>query len=62
MKTELSEIKGIGQSTADELLRTFKSVKRIKEASLEELKAAVGLSRATKVFEHFNAKIENRES
>ena len=61
MKTELSEIKGIGQSTADELLRTFKSVKRIKEASLEELKAAVGLSRATKVFEHFNAKIENRE-
>ncbi len=62
MKTELSEIKGIGQSTADELLRTFKSVKRIKEASLEELKAAVGLSRATKVFEHFNSKIENRDS
>lgn len=54
MKTELSDIKGIGQSTADELLREFKSVKRIKEASLEELKAVIGNSRADKVFLHFH--------
>ena len=56
MKTELSDIKGIGQSTADELLREFKSVKRIKEASLEELKAIIGNSRADKVFLHFHDK------
>jgi excinuclease ABC subunit C len=54
IKTELSDIKGIGESTADELLRTFKSVKRIKEATLEELKEIVGLSRATKVYGHFH--------
>ena len=53
MKTELSDIKGIGQTTADELLRSFKSVKRIKEATLDELKEVVGLARATKIFEHF---------
>jgi excinuclease ABC subunit C len=54
MKTELSDIKGVGQSTADELLREFKSVKRIKEASLDELKAIIGNSRADKVFKHFH--------
>ena len=53
MKTELSDIKGIGQTTADELLRSFKSVKRIKEATLDELKEVVGLARASKIFEHF---------
>jgi len=56
MKTELSDIKGIGQSTADELLREFKSVKRIKEASHDELKAVIGNSRADKVFSHFHDK------
>ena len=56
MKTELSDIKGIGQTTADELLRTFKSVKQIKEASLDELKNSIGLSRAKKVYDYFNLK------
>ena len=56
MKTELSDIKGIGQSTADELLREFKSVKRIKEASHDELKEVIGNSRADKVFSHFHDK------
>ena len=56
MKTELSEIKGIGQTTADELLRTFKSVKQIKEASLDDLKSSVGLSRAQKVYDYFQLK------
>jgi len=54
MKTELSDIVGIGQSTADELLREFKSVKRIKEATQDELKAVIGNSRAVKVFTHFH--------
>lgn len=37
LKTELEEIEGIGKSTADKLLTHFKSVKKIKEASAEEL-------------------------
>lgn len=37
LKTELEEIEGIGKSTADKLLTHFKSVKKIKEASIEEL-------------------------
>lgn len=57
MKTELSDIVGIGQSTADELLREFKSVKRIKEATQDELKALIGNSRAEKVFIHFHPKV-----
>ena len=37
LKTELSNIPGIGTTTAQKLLSTFKSVKKIKEASPEEL-------------------------
>lgn len=51
-KTELSEINGIGEQTAQTLLKNFKSVKRIKEASLEELKNCVGEHRA-KIIKHF---------
>lgn len=36
LKTELTEINGIGDATATKLLKTFKSVKRIKEASTED--------------------------
>jgi excinuclease ABC subunit C len=53
VKTELSDIKGIGEATAQELLRHFKSVKRIKEATPEELTAVVGKSKAALVFKHF---------
>jgi excinuclease ABC subunit C len=37
LKTELSNIPGVGTTTAQKLLSTFKSVKKIKEASPEEL-------------------------
>ncbi len=50
IKTGLSEIEGVGQATADALLRHFKSVKRIREAKLDELSAVVGMARAKKVF------------
>ncbi len=46
IKTELSDIKGIGDKLAETLLREFKSVKRIKEASLEELTALIGKAKA----------------
>lgn len=54
IKTELSEIKGIGDSTVQSLLSTFRSVKRIKEAKLEELSATIGISKAKIVFDHFH--------
>lgn len=54
IKTELSDISGIGKATADELLKHFKSVKRIKEATTEELKEVVGLSKAQKIFNYFH--------
>ena len=46
VKSELDAIKGIGEKTKVVLLRRFKSLKRIREATFEELKAVVGEARA----------------
>ena len=45
-RSELDSIKSIGEKTKTALLRHFKSVKRIKEASFEELKQLVGEAKA----------------
>lgn len=45
----LDQIKGIGEKTRTALLKEFKSVKRIKEASLEELTAIVGEAKAKNI-------------
>ncbi len=45
-KSALDEIKGIGEKTKTTLLKEFKSVKRLKEASLEEITAIVGEAKA----------------
>ncbi len=50
---ELEMIKGIGKNTADILLKKFKSVKKIKELSLEDIEQTIGKSRAKIVFEYF---------
>ena len=42
----LDEIKGIGEKTKTTLLQKFKSVKRIKEASIEEIAEVIGFSKA----------------
>lgn len=60
IKTELSDIKGIGDATSADLLRKFKSVKKIKSLSLQELTEAVGLSKAQIVFQHFNPESEKK--
>lgn len=52
--TELETIEGIGEKTARELLKNFKSVKRIREASMEDLANAVGRARAFKIYERFH--------
>ncbi len=50
----LDEIKGIGAKTKTLLLRQFKSVKRIKEATLEELSTVVGPSKAQLIRDSLN--------
>lgn len=46
LKSELDDIKGIGPKTKETLLKTFKTVKRIREASLDEIEKAIGKSKA----------------
>ena len=47
----LDHIKGIGEKTKTLLLKKFKSVKRIREASLEELTAEIGPAKAKTIKE-----------
>jgi excinuclease ABC subunit C len=54
INSELEGIEGIGEKTARELLKKFKSVKRIKEASIDELTEKVGAARAKKIYESFH--------
>lgn len=53
MHSELADIKGIGKSTAEKLLLELKSVKAIKETSLESLTSLIGPAKAKLVFDHF---------
>ncbi|HEY9342111.1 MAG TPA: excinuclease ABC subunit UvrC [Hanamia sp.] len=55
---ELEMIKGIGKNTADTLLKKFKSVKKIKELSPEELAENIGSSKAGIVYKYFNSEKE----
>lgn len=52
IKSEL-EIKGIGPKTQEKLLKKFKSVKRIKELTIEEISNEIGISKAEIVYKHF---------
>lgn len=53
LHSELDDIKGIGPKTKDLLLKELKTVKRIKEASFEEIAAIIGPSKAKIIAEHF---------
>lgn len=54
IRSELTEIAGIGFNTAQKLLWKFKSVKKIKEASEEQLIDVIGKSKASIVYKHFH--------
>ncbi|WP_343533643.1 excinuclease ABC subunit UvrC [Pedobacter sp.] len=54
LKTELEEIEGIGKSTADKLLKHFKSVKKIKEASADELSKLLNKKQVVTLVNYFN--------
>lgn len=56
LNTELENIPGIGEKTVVELLRQFKSVKRISEATLTELVPVIGLSRGQKIYNYYYKK------
>ncbi len=52
--SELENIEGIGEKTAELLLKNFKSVKRIKEATIESLAESIGMSKAKKIYKTFH--------
>jgi len=54
LNTELETIFGVGEKTVVELLRHFKSAKRVANAKLDELEAIVGVSRAEKVYNYYH--------
>lgn len=54
LHSELDNIKGIGPKTKELLLKHFKSVKRIREASPTELQSVVGESKAKAILTHWN--------
>ena len=54
INSELENIEGIGEKTAAQLLKNFKSVKRIREASIESLAQSIGMAKAKKVYETFH--------
>lgn len=52
--SELDDIKGIGEVTKKQLLKAFKSVKKIKEASLEDIKKVIGESKGNILYNAFH--------
>lgn len=54
LHSELDDIKGIGPTTRDALLKAFKSLKRIRDASVEELTEVIGAAKAKLIAGHFN--------
>jgi len=55
IQSELSNIPGIGKKTMEMLLHKFKSVKRVKEANLEELSELVGADKSQKLYNYFHS-------
>lgn len=52
--SELTEIKGIGEKTHEDLMKAFKTVGNIKSASIESLKSVVGASKAKILIDYFS--------
>lgn len=62
LKGELEGIKGIGEKTVSQLMKTFKSVKRIKEADLQSLTDVIGAAKANILWQSLREKEqENKE-
>ncbi len=54
LTSELLEINGIGEKIAEKLLKKFKSIKKIKDTSKEELASEIGKAKAKIIFDYFS--------
>ena len=54
LHSELDDIKGIGSKSKEQLLQHFKTVKKIKEADIQELTEVIGSTRATLLYNYFH--------
>ena len=61
IQSELEQIPDVGKQTITTLLRKFKSAKRVKEASFEDIKAVIGNARALKVHQYYHPKKANEK-
>ncbi len=61
-KNELENIKGIGKQTAELLLKTYHSVRKVRLATEEELITLVGASRARLILDHFQQQADEIQS
>ncbi|MCX2741928.1 excinuclease ABC subunit UvrC [Pontibacter anaerobius] len=61
LKTELTDIKGIGPSTADALLQKYRSVKKLRELSLNEISTEIGKAKAAILYAHLHPADEGKE-
>jgi excinuclease ABC subunit C len=59
--SELTSIPGVGEKLRERLLRNFGSLKRVGEASLEELRPFVGQKQAERIVEYFQQQATNEE-
>ena len=55
LTSELDDIKGVGEKTKENLLRVFRTVDAIREASREELEAVVGAAKAGLIIQHYKS-------
>lgn len=55
LKTELTDIKGVGLKTAELLLKKFKSVKKLSTANINEIEKVIGKAKAIIIHSHFNS-------
>ena len=58
--SELDSIKGVGPATKTALIKHFKSVKRIKEATADEIAAVIGRAKSGLVYGHFHGEQDKK--
>ncbi len=56
LHSELDDIPGVGPKTKDALIKAFKSIKRMREASAEAIAEAIGTKKGEAVYNYFHAK------
>lgn len=59
LKTELTGIKGVGEKTAKKLLHHFGSVKKVKQAEMEQLQSELGEKLGETVYEYFHGQTQS---